>query len=57
MKGVDVEAELTRICLVEACRPERIKCDNGSEFNSKEMDFGAYSNGVMFAFSRPQKTN
>jgi len=32
LKGVDVAAELTRICLIEGCRPERIQCDNGSEF-------------------------
>jgi putative transposase len=55
LKGVDVAAELTRICLIEGCRPERIQCDNGSEFISKEMDLWAYSNGVTLDFSRPGK--
>ncbi len=31
LKGADVVAELSRICLVENCFPERIQCDNGSE--------------------------
>jgi putative transposase len=55
LKGVDVVAELTKICLVEGCFPERIQCDNGSEFISKEMDLWAYSNGVTLDFSRPGK--
>jgi putative transposase len=55
LKGSDVVAELSRICLVEGCFPERIQCDNGSEFISKEMDLWAYSNGVTLDFSRPGK--
>ncbi|GGM82515.1 hypothetical protein GCM10010967_59830 [Dyadobacter beijingensis] len=53
LKGGDVVAELSKICLVEGCFPERIQCDNGSEFISKEMDLWAYSNGVTLDFSRP----
>lgn len=55
LKGMDVVAELARVCLVEGCRPERIQCDNSSEFISKEMDLWAYSNGVTLDFSRPGK--
>jgi len=35
LRGTDVVAELSRICLVEECFPQRIQCDNGSEFISK----------------------
>lgn len=38
LKGSDVVQELCRICLIEGCCPERIQCDNGSEFISKEVD-------------------
>ena len=55
LKGIDVVTELSRICLVEGCFPQRIQCDNGSEFISKEMDLWAYSNGVTLDFSRPGK--
>ncbi|WP_409021376.1 DDE-type integrase/transposase/recombinase [Dyadobacter sp. CY261] len=55
LKGVDVVAELSKICLVEGCFPERIQCDNGSEFISKGMDLWAYSIGVTLDFSRPGK--
>lgn len=51
LKGVGVVAELSKVCLVEGCSPERIQCDNGSEFISKEMDLWAYSNGVTLDFS------
>ena len=52
--------ELSRICLVEGCFPQRIQCDNGSEFISKEMDLcGAARAGVFecvtLDFSRPGK--
>ncbi|WP_409014988.1 DDE-type integrase/transposase/recombinase [Dyadobacter sp. CY345] len=50
-----VVTELSRICLVEGCFPQRIQCDNGSEFISKEMDLWAYSNDVTLDFSRPGK--
>jgi putative transposase len=55
LKGIDVVNELSRICLVEGCFPQRIQCDNGSEFISKEMDLWAYSSGVTLDFSRPGK--
>lgn len=55
LRGIDVVAELSRICLTEGRFPERIQCDNGSEFISKEMDLWAYSNGVTLDFSRPGK--
>jgi putative transposase len=45
LKGIDVVTELSRICLIEGCFPQRIQCDNGSEFISKEMDLWAFSNG------------
>lgn len=32
LKGVDIVVELNKICLVEGCFPERIQCDNESEF-------------------------
>ncbi len=40
---------------MEKCKPERIQCDNGSEFISKEVDKWAYENGVTMDFSRPGK--
>jgi putative transposase len=55
LQGVDVVTELSRICLVEGCFPERIQYDNGSKFISKEMDLWAYSNGVTLDFTRPGK--
>lgn len=55
LKGVDVVAQLQQICSVEKCKPERIQCDNGSEFISKEVDKWAYENGVTMDFSRPGK--
>lgn len=55
LKGVDVVNQLKEICLVENCKPERIQCDNGSEFISKEVDKWAYENGVILDFSRPGK--
>ncbi|WP_426292580.1 integrase core domain-containing protein [Dyadobacter endophyticus] len=54
-KARNVFAELSRICLMKGCFPERIQYDNGSEFISKEMDLWAYSNGVTLDFSRPGK--
>jgi putative transposase len=41
--------------LIERGAPERIQCDNGSEFVSKVMDKWAYENGVTIHFSRPGK--
>ncbi|MDT4866804.1 IS3 family transposase ISYps8 [compost metagenome] len=55
LKGHDVASELQQICLIENCNPERIQCDNGSEFISKDVDKWAYENGVTLDFSRPGK--
>ncbi len=55
LKGADVVNELTKACLVEGCFPERIQCDNGSEFISKDVDRWAYENQVTLDFSRPGK--
>lgn len=55
LKGHDVVQELQRISLSEGCFPERIQCDNGSEFISKEVDRWAYENKVTIDFSRPGK--
>ena len=35
--------------------PDRIQCDNGSEFISKVLDKWAYEHGVTMDFSRPGK--
>jgi putative transposase len=35
--------------------PDRIQCDNGSEFISRVLDKWAYENGVTMDFSRPGK--
>ena len=35
--------------------PQRIACDNGSEFAGGLMDFWAYTNKVKIDFSRPGK--
>lgn len=55
LKGIDVVHELSRISMTEGCYPERIQCDNGSEFISKEVDLWAYENKVTMDFSRPGK--
>ena len=53
LRGEDVRNELTQVCKEESCFPERIQCDNGSEFISKEVDRWAYENNVTMDFSRP----
>jgi len=35
--------------------PQRISCDNGTEFVSAAMDLWAYTNGVVLDFSRRGK--
>ena len=55
LKGSDVQQELSNIVLCEGAIPERIQCDNGSEFISKEVDRWAYENKVTLDFSRPGK--
>lgn len=52
LKGNDVATLLQQVCLVENDKPERIQCDNGSEFISKEVDKWAYENNVVLDFSR-----
>jgi len=55
LKGADVVCELERICMDEKSKPERIQCDNGSEFISKDVDKWAYENEITMDFSRPGK--
>lgn len=45
LKGIDVVNELSRICLVEGCFPQRIQCDNGSERSAAAVYFEG--NGLM----------
>jgi putative transposase len=45
LRGTDVVAELSRICLVEGCFPQRIQCDNGSERTAAAVYFKR--NGLM----------
>ena len=54
IKGQDVVAVMERL-VQERDVPERIQCDNGSEFISKALDKWAYENGVTMDFSRPGK--
>jgi putative transposase len=37
--------------------PERISCDNGSEFSGSQMDLWAYNHKVTIDFNRRAKTN
>jgi putative transposase len=53
-RGSDVATILTRIGF-ERGLPERITCDNGSEFTSRALDRWAYQNRVKLDFSRPGK--
>lgn len=55
LKGTDVQQTLSNIALSEGILPERIQCDNGSEFISKEVDRWAYDHKVTLDFSRPGK--
>jgi hypothetical protein len=50
MKGGDVVDQLERLRLIDGLIPERIQCDNGSVFISKEVDWWAYENGVTLDF-------
>jgi len=54
MSGKDVSEVLDRIC-ENAKFPEYLKCDNGPEFRSKELDQWCYKNNVKIIFSRPGK--
>ena len=52
--GQDVAAALERLRF-ERGLPQRIYCDNGTEFVSAAMDLWAYTNGVILDFSRRGK--
>jgi putative transposase len=52
--GHDVAAELERLRF-ERGLPQRIYCDNGTEFVSAAMDLWAYTHSVMLDFSRRGK--
>jgi putative transposase len=54
IRGQDVVAVMTQLGL-ERGVPQRIQCDNGSEFISKVLDKWAYEQGVVMDFSRPGK--
>jgi putative transposase len=54
LKGGDVVGVMDRLVALRG-RPERIQCDNGSEFISKVMDKWAYEHDVIIDFSRPGK--
>ena len=54
LTGQDVAATLERLRF-ERGLPQRIYCDNGSEFVSAAMDRWAYTNGVILDFSRRGK--
>ncbi|HEU4713303.1 MAG TPA: IS3 family transposase [Pyrinomonadaceae bacterium] len=55
LKGIDVVAVMERIKAMRGVVPQRIQCDNGSEFISKAFDKWAYDNQVTLDFSRPGK--
>ena len=54
MTGAEVAAVIGRL-VRERGAPDRIQCDNGSEFISRALDKWAYDNGVTMDFSRPGK--
>ena len=54
LSGRDVVATLERLRF-ERGLPQRIYCDNGTEFISAAMDLCAYTNGVILDFSRRGK--
>ena len=54
LRGEDVVRVLTGL-VKERGRPERIHCDNGSEFAGRLLDLWAYGNQVTLEFSRPGK--
>jgi putative transposase len=54
MTGAEVAASVERL-VKERGVPDRIQCDNGSEFISRVLDKWAYENGVTMDFSRPGK--
>ena len=54
IKGEDVVAVMDRLVKARGV-PDRIQCDNGSEFISKVLDKWAYEREVTMDFSRPGK--
>ena len=54
LTGRDVVATLERVRF-ERGLPERLYCDNGTEFVSAAMDMWAYTHGVILDFSRRGK--
>ena len=54
LRGQDVAATLERLRF-ERGLPQRIYCDNGTEFVSSAMDRWVYTNGVILDFSRRGK--
>lgn len=54
LSGRDVVATLERLRF-ERGLPQRIYCDNGTEFVSAAMDLWTYTNGVILDFSRRGK--
>jgi len=54
LTGAEVAAVVERL-VKERGAPDRIQCDNGSEFISRVLDKWAYDRGVTMDFSRPGK--
>ena len=54
LTGSEVVATLER-CRSQRGTPQRLFCDNGSEFTSQVLDLWAYHRGVAIEFSRPGK--
>jgi putative transposase len=54
LAGADVAGVVERL-VNDRGAPERIQCDNGTEFISRALDKWAYENGVTMDFSRPGK--
>lgn len=54
LRSENVVATLTRLCR-ERGAPNRIHCDNGSDFAGQMTDLWAYTNKLTLAFSRPGK--
>jgi putative transposase len=52
LRGEDVARVLTAIARTRPL-PQRIHCDNGSEFAGRSVDLWAYANKVVLEFSRP----
>lgn len=54
MTGADVAKIVDRL-VKDRGAPDRIQCDNGTEFISRALDKWAYENSVVMDFSRPGK--